>query len=751
MQSSAWCTSGGTTGSAANTTDSAELSFTDNNPHSVGVDLTGLTQGVEYCARLIATNADGEGDGGQLTWLEASPVVNTTDAVPISAAQATVNGNINPLGQDTVYWAEYGLADSTWCTSHGTQGPAPESADSQQLHFTDNTAHDVSVKLFQLTTGAEYCARLAALSTGGEGSGNFVTFTVNKAGAVTGSVSSTGGPTATAAGVVNPNGQTTTYEVQYDVAGSAWCTSGGASGSPAQATDPATLGFTDEEFHEVSVDLTRLTPPTEYCARLVATNVNGEVDGSQVTWTQGIAPDAATFDTFSTGATTATVEGFVDLHAEETTYLAEYDTADSEWCTSGGTSGSATNTTSATSDGLDPTSTDYQYVAVDLSGLSEGQDYCAQIVASNPNGDSDGGQVWWTQGAPTTDTFDASPTGTTTATVDGDVNPAGSATTYWVEYDAASSDWCQSGGLSGSPAGASVPTAVDPVDDQFHQVSVALTGLDAGTDYCGDVVAMNQDGTSESFQVSWTQETPPPPRPTLTVNRSGLGSGIVTSSPTGLDCGTTCSAQFDSGTQVTLTASAAVGSTFAGWSGGGCSGPGTCKVTLNADTVVTAIFTPAPPVTLTVSVVNPGLGSVSSSPAGIDCGATCSHLFPAGTQVTLTAVAAGGTAYLQSWSGGGCSGTGSCVVTLNGDTTVTASFATGPKPPPAPQVKCIVPKLKHKTLAAAKRAIKKAHCAVGKVTRVKSTTKNKGRVISQKPKPGRHLRKGSKVALKVGT
>lgn len=83
-------------------------------------------------------------------------------------------------------------------------------------------------------------------------------------------------------------------------------------------------------------------------------------------------------------------------------------------------------------------------------------------------------------------------------------------------------------------------------------------------------------------------------------------------------------------------------------------------------------------------------------------------------------------------------------------TTVTASFAAGPKPPPPPPVKCVVPKVKHETLTGAKRAIKKAHCAVGRVTRVKSTKKNKGRVIAQKPKPGKHLRKGAKVALKVG-
>jgi len=95
--------------------------------------------------------------------------------------------------------------------------------------------------------------------------------------------------------------------------------------------------------------------------------------------------------------------------------------------------------------------------------------------------------------------------------------------------------------------------------------------------------------------------------------------------------------------------------------------------------------------------------------------------------------------------GGGCSGTGrDCVFTLNGDTTVTAHFGYSP-PPPA---KCVVPSVEGKKLAAAEKAIKSHHCGVGKITKVAS--KHKGLVISQKPKPGTRLPKGSKIALNVG-
>jgi hypothetical protein len=67
---------------------------------------------------------------------------------------------------------------------------------------------------------------------------------------------------------------------------------------------------------------------------------------------------------------------------------------------------------------------------------------------------------------------------------------------------------------------------------------------------------------------------------TLSVTRAGPGSGTVTSSTGGIDCGATCSAQFEQGTSVTLTANAAWGSVFSGWSGA-CTGTATtCTVSM---------------------------------------------------------------------------------------------------------------------------------------------------------------------------
>jgi uncharacterized delta-60 repeat protein len=84
----------------------------------------------------------------------------------------------------------------------------------------------------------------------------------------------------------------------------------------------------------------------------------------------------------------------------------------------------------------------------------------------------------------------------------------------------------------------------------------------------------------------------------LNVAKAGTGSGSVQSSPPGINCGTACSGPFDDGAGVTLTASAAAGSAFAGWSGGGCSGAGSCALTMSADQTVTATFNAIAPVPL---------------------------------------------------------------------------------------------------------------------------------------------------------
>jgi uncharacterized protein (DUF2141 family) len=156
---------------------------------------------------------------------------------------------------------------------------------------------------------------------------------------------------------------------------------------------------------------------------------------------------------------------------------------------------------------------------------------------------------------------------------------------------------------------------------------------------------------------------------TITVEKAGNGSGTVTSSPAAIDCGAVCAASFPQGVLVRLTARPDLGSVFAGWNGGGCTGVGSCIVGTAASQTVVATFSAAG-YALTVEVG--GNGRVTTSPAGVACPQTCRYTFATGTQVRLTPDPAAGAEFIG-W-GGACSGTGGCVVAMTRAQTVTATF-----------------------------------------------------------------------------
>jgi hypothetical protein len=236
-----------------------------------------------------------------------------------------------------------------------------------------------------------------------------------------------------------------------------------------------------------------------------------------------------------------------------------------------------------------------------------------------------------------------------------------------------------SGTVTSSPSGISCGTTCSASFASSSTVTLTASptggstfegwsGACSGTGSC--LVVMNGDQTVNAHF------TAAPATALLTVTKTG--NGTVTSAPGGINCGMSCSESFASGSTVTLTASPTGGSTFGGWSGGGCSGTGSCVVVMNGNQGVTATFVPPAGVTLTVTKAGTGSGMVSSSPAGINgCTATCTASFPSGTAVTLTASPTGGSTF-GGWSGGGCSGTGSCVVVMTGSQAVTATFVAPP-------------------------------------------------------------------------
>jgi len=155
----------------------------------------------------------------------------------------------------------------------------------------------------------------------------------------------------------------------------------------------------------------------------------------------------------------------------------------------------------------------------------------------------------------------------------------------------------------------------------------------------------------------------------LTITKAGSGNGTVISSPAGISCGSDCSETYLYGQVVTLTATPAVGSSFAGWSGDPDCSDG--QVAMDADKICTATLS-LQSRNLTVTKAGSGTGAVISNPAGIDCGSDCSEIYFYGQVVILTATPEAGSNF-AGWSGDLDCSDGQ--VTMNAEKTCIATFS----------------------------------------------------------------------------
>jgi hypothetical protein len=160
----------------------------------------------------------------------------------------------------------------------------------------------------------------------------------------------------------------------------------------------------------------------------------------------------------------------------------------------------------------------------------------------------------------------------------------------------------------------------------------------------------------------------PPQTATLTVLRNPGVGGSVTSTPSGIDCGSSCISRFDLGTAVELSTQNAPGYRHSGWSGGGCAGNGVCDLTLEADTTVTAVWVAR--VTI----------NVNSSPSGEDVSVDSSSAFKAcsgGPPTTSCIVDDGDSVTVTALSSGFIAWSGDCPISSDNPLTFTAT-APGP-------------------------------------------------------------------------
>jgi hypothetical protein len=227
----------------------------------------------------------------------ATPSAITGPVTSVGPTIATATGTVNPNGQATAWYVEYGTS-----TSYGTR-TASVSAGSG----TSNTA--VSASLTGLNAGTTYHYRVVAINSSGTARGADGIFTTSAAPvAVTGSATSVTTTSATLNGTVDPNGRATTWYFEYGTGTSYGSKTTEKSAGPGTST----LG--------VAAPVSALTRGRLYHYRLVATSDAGTSRGADRTFSTIGLPTAVTGSTSSIEPTSAKLNGTVTPNGQATSW-----------------------------------------------------------------------------------------------------------------------------------------------------------------------------------------------------------------------------------------------------------------------------------------------------------------------------------------------------------------------------------------------------------------------------------------------
>ena len=350
-----------------------------------GSAVGGLSPSTTYHFRVVASNGAGTTYGPDATLTTAAvpppppppakPSVANTVTSNVGQTDADVQADVNPNGQDTTYWFEYGTD-----TSYGSStSPLPAGSGTSVVSALDSVSG--------LAPGATYHLRVVATSAAGTTYGQDTTFTTQAPPPP--SVSNTTADSLTQTGAVlhadvNPNGQPATYWFEY---GTDTTYGSATTAAPAGAgSGPVTMNGS----------IAALTPGTTYHFRIVASGPGGTVYSADAMFTtQPPPPSIANVAADSVAETSAALNADVNPNGLPTTYEFEF-----------GADTAYGNTTTVASAGSGTTSVT---ATKSVARLTPGATYHFRVVATNASGTTYGPDATFSTAAPVLTTADSRP------------------------------------------------------------------------------------------------------------------------------------------------------------------------------------------------------------------------------------------------------------------------------------------------------------------------------------------------------
>jgi Galactose oxidase, central domain/Kelch motif len=473
----------------------ANQSYNGNTTQNVNGNISGLTASTTYHFRIVAINSGGTTYGSDRTFTTLSatgpPVVTSNPPTYISSCSATLNGSLDPHGLTTTVYFQYGTT-----TSYGLTTPMQSQ--------TGNTFRNISANISSLSANTVYHFRIVAVNSGGTTYGADRIFTT---------LSTTGPPvvtsnpptyisscSATLNGSLDPHELTTNVHFQYGT------TTSYGSTTAAQTQTGCT-------YRNISANISGLAASTTYHFRIVATNSAGTTYGADRIFTTLSAtgpPVVITNPASLIASFSATLNGLITPRGLTTTVYFQYGTT-----TSYGSTTTAQTQTGCT----------YRSITANISGLSASTTYHFRIVAANSAGTTYGNDRTFTTltatGPPVVTTNPATNVTSSSATLNGSLNPHGLTTSVSFQYGTTTS------------YGHTTPIQ-SQTGNTFRNISANINGLTTHTTYHFRIVATNSGGTTNGSDRTFTTlaSSSPTPTPTSTATPTPTPACIwMTKSP----------------------------------------------------------------------------------------------------------------------------------------------------------------------------------------------------------------------------